>query len=547
MVHCPATICAGYVRKITAVGQGAVLLADCGWQAHGGWVSVAAMIAAAHPFTPSIRRWRHQAAALLLAAVLGGCSLFGDSGPIPVAAIGDLHRNPDRAPSPISLPDRLMLDATAQGLVGFAADGQIEAGLAERWTVIDGGKSYIFRLREGRWANGSPVRAADVAAIVQRKINSPRLRPVLRGEFRAVRDVRAMTGRVIEIRLTRPQPDLLDLLAQPDMAVTRNGEGWGPWRPFWTGSTARLVSLPLPGSAEAEAGTPLDELEAAAILWGTSATAAIAQFEAGDVAAVFGGKFEDWPLVEAADIPQDRRLLDPVDGLFGLAVVEPEGLLATETGRSAVAMLIDRSAIDDAMGQPWAARLTLRRVAPGQTLPDSHYPQWINLTLDERRANAATIVRNWQRGPGNGEPPLLLIALPEGPGARMLFARLRADLARGGIEARAVALMANADLRLIDEVAPSSDDGWYVRRLACGRGLACDPETDRLIEAIDVAADERDRTAALSNAEAAIVRHGAFMPLAGPMRWSLSSPRTTGVRPNARGRHSLIRLRQSPN
>lgn len=485
--------------------------------------------------------------AAAIAVTLGGCGLFADSGPVPVAAIGNLHRNPDRAPSPISLPDRLLLDATAQGLVGFASDGQIEAGLAERWTVIDGGRSYIFRLREGRWANGSPVRAPDVATIVQRKIASPRLRMLLRGEFRNVRDVRAMTSRVIEIRLTRPQPDLLDLLAQPDMAITRNGEGWGPWRPLWSGDAARLVPIPLPGSAEAEAGTPLEEIEPAAILWGTRAAAAIAQFEEGDVAAVFGGRFEDWPLVAAANIPADRRLVDPVEGLFGLAVVEQEGLLATATGRSAVAMLIDRSGIAEAMGQPWAARLTLRRMPPGEEVPDSFYADWVNLTLAERRANAATIVRNWQRGPGNGEAPLLLIALPQGPGARMLFSRIRADLAIGGIEARAVALNANADLRLIDEVAPSSDPGWYLRRLGCRRGVACDPEAESLIDAIDAAADPRARSAALINAEAAIVRHGAFMPLAGPLRWSLSSQRTSGVRPNIRGRHSLIRLRRSPD
>lgn len=482
-----------------------------------------------------------------LAALLGGCGLLGDSGPIPVAAIGQLHRNPDRAPSPISLPDRLLLDATAQGLVGFAADGQIEAGLAERWTVIDGGKSYIFRLREARWANGSPVRAVDVATIVRRKISSPRLRMLLRGEFRTVRDIRAMTSRVIEIRLTRPQPDLLDLLAQPDMAITRNGEGWGPWRPLWTRGVARLVPLPLPGSAEEAAGAPLSDLEPAVTLWGTTAAAAIAQFEEGEVAAVFGGRFEDWPLVVAADIPQDRRLIDPVDGLFGLAVVEPEGLLATETGRAAVSMLIDRAALAEAMGSAWAPRLTLRRAAQGETLPDSLFPAWINLSLEERRANAATVVRNWRNGPGAGATPRLRIALPAGPGARILFARLRADLLRGGIEAQRVALTANADLRLIDEVAPSSDTGWYIRRLTCRRGIACNPESDALVEAIDVADDTRARAAALINAETAIVRHGAFMPVGGPLRWSLTSPRTTGVRPNVRGRHSLIRLRQSPD
>ena len=49
------------------------------------------------------------AAAMFAAlALLPGCSLFGDGGPVPVAAIGGLHRNPDRAPSPYSLPDRLL-------------------------------------------------------------------------------------------------------------------------------------------------------------------------------------------------------------------------------------------------------------------------------------------------------------------------------------------------------------------------------------------------------------------------------------------------------
>ncbi len=479
-----------------------------------------------------------------MVATLSGCGLFGDSGPVRVAAIGALHRDPDRAPSPLSLPNRLLLDATAQGLVGFSGDGQVEAGLAERWVVIDQGRSYIFRLREARWANGREVRAADVAQILQRKIGSQRLRSLLRGEFRAVRDIRAMTGRVIEIRLTTAQPDLLDLLAQPDLAITRNGDGWGPWRPTWSGSTAALSPLPPAGSQIAEAEEqPGPEV----LIWGASAPRAVAQFEEGDAAVVLGGRFEDWPLIAAADIPQERIMIDPVDGLFGLAVVAEDGLLGTEIGRNAVAMAIVRSQLPGALdASAWPARITIRSRVRAQGAIDVIYPAWLDFSPDERRARARAIVADWRSNNG-GDRPALRIALPEGPGARILFARLRTDLASVGIDTRLVNLNSDADLRLIDEVAPSSDPAWYLRRLGCGRGHSCGPSTTRLLEEIDAATGRATRAEAIAAAEEAITRHSGFIALAAPLRWSLVADRTPGLRPNPRGRHSLIRLQPPPD
>ncbi|MEQ1717133.1 MAG: hypothetical protein ABL907_14285, partial [Hyphomicrobium sp.] len=76
-----------------------------------------------------------------------------------IAVIGAMHRNPDRVPPPLSLPDSLLLDAVGRGLVSSSAEGQIEAGLAERWTVLDDGLSYIFRLREAEWHSGQRVHA----------------------------------------------------------------------------------------------------------------------------------------------------------------------------------------------------------------------------------------------------------------------------------------------------------------------------------------------------------------------------------------------------
>ena len=440
------------------------------------------------------------------------------------------------------------MEATAQGLVSFAADGQIEAGLAERWTVIDDGRSYIFRLREAHWTNGRPVRAADVAAILRQKMASPRLRSPLRGEFAGVRAILARTTKVIEIQLDRPQPALLDLLAQPDMALMRSGRGWGPWRAEWQGGTATLTPVPLMAMVDGQqTAEPDEEARREIQLWGSNTVRAVTQFEAGDVDTVLGGRFDGWPMVKAAGVQRERAMIDPVDGLFGLAVVTDRGLLADRLARDAVGMAIDRQRLIEALDIPgWQPRITLRPQRSGNSAIEPIYPAWVDLPRAERLNRAGTLIADWRSRSGN-QPALLRNALPDGPGARIMFSWLRTDLAMVGIETRRVPMAADADLRLIDDLAPSSDDGWYLRRVGCGRGLSCSVDAQRLIDAIGEAEDPAGRVQAIQAAEEAVMRHAGFIPLAGPVRWSLLSDRAPGLRANNRGRHSLIRLRPYPN
>ena len=497
---------------------------------------------------PLIRRLLWMSAPLAALSLVGGCSLFGDGGPVRVAAIGALDRNPEQGPPPLSLPDRLLMDATAQGLVSFAADGQIEAGLAERWTVIDDGRSYIFRLREAHWSDGRPVRAADVASILRQKMTSPRLRSPLRGEFSGVRAIFARTAKVIEIQLDQPQPALLDLLAQPDMALMRRGRGWGPWRAEWEGGTATLSPVPLMTLVDGQAADDgEDEAGPTVQLWGSTSVRAVAQFEAGEVDAVLGGRFEGWPMVAAAGLPREAMMLDPVDGLFGLALVNDRGLLGDALVRDAMGMAIDRQRLVDALGVPgWQPRITIRPQRSGNGAIEPIYPAWVDLSRAERLRRARTIIADW-RARNRGEPARVRIALPEGPGARILFAWINADLTAAGMEARRVPLSADADMRLIDDLAPSGDEAWYLRRVGCGRGLTCSADAQRLIDAIRKADDPAARAAAIQSAEEGVMRHAGFIPLAAPMRWSLVSDRTPGLRANNRGRHSLIRLRPPPD
>ncbi|MEK6540611.1 MAG: ABC transporter substrate-binding protein [Pseudomonadota bacterium] len=482
------------------------------------------------------------AAALLLA--LPGCSLLSDDGPVRVAAIGAMHRNPDRVPPPLSLPDSLLLDAVGQGLVTLTAEGQIEAGLAERWTVLDDGLSYIFRLRETQWPGGQRVRAGDIAAMLRQRIASVRLRTALRGEFRDIVQIRAMTERVIEIQLRRPQADLLELLAHPDLTLSRNGQGWGPMAPHWNGN---MVSLAERNSSAAEEEGATPETPAIA-MWGSNSVNGVTQFDQGAADTVIGGRFEGWPMLAAADVASNSIVRDPVEGMFGLAVTSPRGILSGVEAREAIAMALDRVRMTRALDAPgWTPRITIRPASTNSQTLQPVYPAWVDLSATERRSKARAAVAAWRTHSGRPARPVVRIALPDGAGARILFAWLHSDLGAIGIDARRVPLSGNADLRLIDEVAPTSDPAWFIRRLDCGHDISCNGDASALVTAIDEAATPLDRANAISLAEEAILRHAAFIPIAAPLRWSLRGNRAASLHPNARGWHGLYRLQPTPD
>ena len=124
--------------------------------------------------------------------------------------------------------DAVLLSAVAQGLVQFDARGDIEPGLAERWNVSDDGLSYIFRLAKAEWPSGRPITAKDVVRIFKRQIAASSRNPI-KDTVGAIDEVVAMTDRVIEIRLLAPRPNLLQLLAQPEFGLLRDGQGSGPF------------------------------------------------------------------------------------------------------------------------------------------------------------------------------------------------------------------------------------------------------------------------------------------------------------------------------
>ena len=132
----------------------------------------------------------------------------------------------DTGPRP-GLGAQMLRGATAEGLVALDEEGRVVPALADRWIVTDDGQSYIFRLRAGAWPDGSAITSEAVRAALDAALAAQR-GTALGLDLDGVEEVRQMAGRVIELRLRHPVPELLQLLAQPELGLLLRGRGNGP-------------------------------------------------------------------------------------------------------------------------------------------------------------------------------------------------------------------------------------------------------------------------------------------------------------------------------
>jgi peptide/nickel transport system substrate-binding protein len=144
------------------------------------------------------------------------------------------------------------------------------------------------------------------------------------------------------------------------------------------------------------------------------------------------------------------------------------------------------------------------------------------------------------------ERPTIRLFVPDGPGSTILLTRLVRDWGAIGFNVERAKTLSDADLRLIDAVAPSSSSAWFLRNFRCGAAVLCDLEVDRLLEAARVTPVPAQRYALLSDAAGNIDDDQLFIPLAAPVRWSLVGDRIQGFAGNRYARHTLTDLQQNP-
>lgn len=474
----------------------------------------------------------------LLALALPACNRAADDGPVIVSVIGAEAQWRDPAQKALRPADAALLGAVAQGLVRFDAASQIGPGLAIRWAISDDGLYYTFRL------DRDLADAESVAEGLRRLLRRHRDGP-MGPKLDAVRDIVAVTPEVIELRLSAPRPDLLAILAQPGFSLLIRGKGTGPMSV--DGKIGRLTKVVARGQKPLE-GEPV-VARRPIFLRGERAALAIARFRDGDSALVLGGGFDDLPYVKLAALGVETLQVDPVNGLFGFRIAQATPFLSVVENRQALAMAIDRDAIGDALAAP-AWRSALAILPPGLSdLPQPTRPFWAQALANVRRGGRASqasgagsarlIVAQWRAKHGAGKIAPLRLAMPDGVGSAILFAAIRRQWAAIGVPVTRVRLRDPANLRLIDEVAPSDQADWYLRHFLCDQGPLCSEAADAAFTGALSTPVPAERAQLIAEAEQYLATIAPFIPIAQPVRWSLVSPQRSGFKANMRGIHPL--------
>jgi len=473
-------------------------------------------------------------AGLSLALIAAACG--SEDGALEVAIIG-AEQGPFENGVRLSVAGQHVRAATTEGLVALDPSGQVVPALAERWIVTEDGRSYIFRLRDGTWPDGSPLTGATAAR--ELRVVLQRLSGTSLGlDLEAIAEVRAMAQRVVEVRLKGAMPDFLQLLAQPELGLRKNSQGSGPMALARDGETA-VLTMKSPESRGLPEQEGWQSRFRSLRVSGLAAEDAIERFYDGELDVVLNGRIETLPLVRTAPLSRSYAQPDPAIGLFGLMVRRSEGFLDSPERREAVAMAIDR----DGLMAPfnlggWTP--TTRLVASG--LPadlGTIGERWQEMSLAARWNTASARVAAWkaERGADKVE---LSIELPEGPGSALLFESLGGDLAGAGITLVRARPGQQGQLYLFDRVARYAGAGWFLGQFACSlrRGI-CSESADALARKALSAADPAESAALFAEAEAELTALNGFIPLGQPVRWSLVRAGFSGYAPNPWVFHSL--------
>lgn len=444
-----------------------------------------------------------------------------------------------------------MRAATVEGLVALDPAGQVIPALAERWIVTDDGMSYIFRLRQSDWPNGDEITAEEVRSLLRETLAA--LEGTSLGlDLATIRDVRAMTGRVVEIRLSSPMPEFLQLLAQPELGLVRNGAGAGPMAMSRDDDSRQVMLSALP--PESRGLPPLEDWEDTAqslMFEAMPAERALAAFSDGEIDLVLNGRLANFPQVQLGPLSRGTIQLDPAWGLFGLLVTNTDGLLADPARREALSMAINRT--DLLQGFALGGWQPTTWIAPASFFSEVSVEEdrWSNLSIEERVDVARARIARWRADPALDPtvagPARVSVAMPQGPGSDLLFEQLVEDWRAIGVTAYRVKPGEKADLELVDRLARYSSPRWFLNQFHCSlkRGL-CSAEADRIVGDSLKVTDPAVKDQMLADAQNALLAEEVFIPLGAPIRWSLVRGSITGYAPNPWGLHPLFPLSQPP-
>lgn len=474
---------------------------------------------------------------------LAGCSGANDDAVTRIAFVGS---DSDFSASGLRLSPAAqhLRAATTQGLVAINAEGEVVPALAERWIVTDDGMSYIFRLQNTQWSDGTRVTGGNVQAALLRNIRE--LEGTSLGlDLAIVDEIRAMTGRVIEIRLKSPMPQFLQLLSQPELGLARNKATTGPMDGEIDGNTAFLKLFEPEFASDSELDRWRTQTRQIRITSLSASDAAKAYYD-GEVDALLNGHLLSLPLADTGPLARGAVRLDLVYGLFGLRITNTDGFLEDQLQREAIAMAIERETLLEGFGiGSWAPST---RLVPQPLVLEQlrQTERWANMEVDERKSRARQRVATWISNSG-ADGVTLTISIPEREGTALFFGELAQEFADIGITLRLAEKGQKADLELVDSLARYGDPRWFLNQFNCSlENGPCNAEADELVSQSVDEPDPLTKAELLTDAEAALLQDNIFIPIGAPVRWSLVSGGFEGFAENPWGLHPLLPMALRP-
>ncbi len=490
---------------------------------------------------------------LVWLAVLAACHGAPDKAPraaLRVDVVGEM------APGPVlDGPRAVLTQSTQAGLVALDANGEVVPALATSWRVSDDGLSIIFRLRDAKWQDGRSVTAGDVVAVYRRLLgpggNHP-LAGLLTGIVNADgrKPAKSMgvsdpLHNIVEIRLTAPQPELLQLLASPSMTIVRRGASAPSNGAFLLDdAAARPLALRRNDAYFDSGAVPLGTI---ALLPAGDPQTAITRFQRRETDVVIGRSLAG---LAAADKFGAALRLDPTPGSYGYIANLKRGPLADPRVRRALAMAADREGLVAGLTRLRGVKSLTSLVPVLRSDPEPARPDWSDWLPDARIAEATRLLA--EAGYGPDKPLSVSLLLPPGDEHRMVLAAVAAGwvklgvqtiaIEKGGKDFAASVAQGRFDLAVAERHAVADTPLFFLAPFRCAAARTCNRAADALLASARVTPNAVERAQTIRKAEQMIADDTPEIVLLAVPRWALVAARVSGWSPNALSSHPLSRL-----
>jgi len=399
----------------------------------------------------------------------------------------------------------------AEGLTRLAADGTAAPALAASWSAEDGGRGWLFTLRDAKFQDGGPVTAAAVVSALTRATQVKPAPPALAGiQLTAAavgdRQVRVGTGTpdpVLPLRLSNPALAVFSPKAYAKQdTVNPAGTATGPFvLEGITGTTAATLDRfdGYWGGRARSAG-----IDATFVADGTARANALRTGQADVVDAL--------PVAQLASLDQQLVQLKATPRNTSLYLNTRSGVFADPGLRAAARQAIDTSVLAKNVyegyaepGQgifgpalPWAAG---KRIPPVRAKATGPAGVSITIATHSVRPDLPEVAQVLQQQLEKAGFTVKLAVLPA--------AQLDSDALAGQFDA--VVTSRNVMLETGDPVTVLASDFTCAGSYNLSR--VCDGHVDEAVAAAQPVADAARRQDAVMAAEAAVLATDAVIPL----------------------------------